>query len=98
MNDLMIRVVLSALAASYLVFVFQKKRGPFGIFSRIRSLAFRLPDELRYHILCPTCLALSSGLVLFVLSYVATWLVAIVAVAGLVMVLHGLAGHWHSAD
>ncbi|MDW8293265.1 MAG: hypothetical protein RML84_09270 [Anaerolineae bacterium] len=91
------KVVLAALATAYVLFVFQRKLGPARAFARVRSKLASL-GEFGYHLLCPTCAALSVGTLMLALAHAAPILVAPLAVAGAVMVVHGLSGHWHSAD
>jgi hypothetical protein len=44
-------------------------------------------------------LSLSSGTLLFALTFTPlAFLVHIMAVAGIVLALHGMAGYWHSKD
>ena len=91
-------VLIAGLATVYFAFVFTAKRGPFDFFSKIRAAAKRIP-VLGYHLSCPTCLSLSSGALLFALTFTPlAFVVHIMAVAGIVLALHGMAGYWHSKD
>ena len=92
------QVVISGLAAVYFTFIFTAKRGPLDLFAKIRAAAKPIPF-LGYHMSCPTCLSLSSGAVLFALTFTPlAVLVDVLAVAGIVLALHGMAGYWHSKD
>ena len=91
-------VLVAGLATTYFAFVFTAKRGPFDLFAKIRGAARRIP-LLGYHLSCPTCLSLSSGAVFFALTFTPlAVLVDVMAVAGIVVALHGMAGYWHSKD
>lgn len=91
-------VIISALATAYVVFVLHKKAGPYGIFAKLRRWFAALPYPIGDNLSCSTCAALTIGALLFGLYHLAPALVAIIAVAGGVLVLHGLAGHWHASD
>jgi len=93
-------LIYAALATCYCVFLFTAKRGPFDIFSKARAwIRAKLPLVLAEHLTCPTCLALSLGAAFFLLALSPlNFVVKIIAVAGAVLVLHGMAGYWHSRD
>jgi hypothetical protein len=90
-------ILVSSLAAAYVIFVFQRKRGPFGIFRRARA-KLRLLGGLGYHFLCPTCAALSVGIIFYALLHIAPIVVTALAVPGAIAVLHGLSGYYHAPD
>ncbi len=91
-------VIVAGLATVYFAFIFTAKRGPFDLFAKIRTALKRIPF-LGYHLSCPTCLSLSSGALFFALTFTPlAWVVGVLAVAGIVLALHGMAGYWHSKD
>ena len=94
-----IRAVVAALATHYWTFVFQRKAGPFDCFLRARRWMRRaLPPPLAQHLLCPTCTALSVGLLFFGLSHLFFPLVIALAMPGFVMLVGGMSGHPHFPD
>lgn len=91
-------VLVIASATAYALFVSLSKRGPLDCFARWRAWLRRRDSIIARHLLCPTCAALSYGAVMWLLYLVARPVVVVLAVAGFVMALHGLAGHYHAAD
>lgn len=99
MENIFDRLFVVGMATVYFVFVFTAKNGPASVFKRIRLwLAERNIPFVSKHLLCPTCCALSSGVLFWVLYGYAPWLVAIFAVGGVTLIGHGLAGYWHVKD
>lgn len=91
-------VITSALATAYVVFVLHKKTGPYDIFVKARRLFARLPYPIGDNLSCSTCAALTIGALLFGVYQFVPLIVQLLAVAGGVLVLHGMAGHWHPSD
>ncbi|MFN4294624.1 MAG: hypothetical protein ACK4JD_10875 [Thermoflexales bacterium] len=97
--DDLIRLFVAALTAHYWTFVLQRKEGPLGCFARLRAwMRARLPSLLARHLLCPTCAALSVGLLSYALTYVAPALALALAVPGATMLVGGMSGHPHFPD
>lgn len=90
--------IVIAAATAYALFVTLNKRGPFDCFARWRASLRQRNTIIARHLLCPTCAALSYGVAMWLLYTIARPIVFALAIAGLVMALHGLAGHYHTAD
>lgn len=99
MEAKLVSALIAALAAHYWAFVFQRKNGPFDCFLRLRRVVRKsMPPVVAYHVLCPTCTALSIGVLMFLLTFVSFDLVLLLAVPGLVMLVAGMSGHPHLPD